>query len=362
MIARIIFYLPIMLAMTLVSSCQKKDDEHAEAPRPVLSILAKETSADTLRLTGTVEPRVQTELGFRILGRITSRKVDVGDLVKQGDVVASIDPLALELAVKSSQSDLFNANAQLANAVTTEQRQRTLALARTGTEAALEEAEQALRTAQASVAKAQASLDKAQEQLSYAELHAEFDGVVTATSAELGQVVSAGQTVVTIARPEERDAVVDIPQFAAETLKMGAPFDVSLQLDPMMSVRGTVREIAPAADTATRTQRTKIRLEAPPSEFRLGSTVNVVAADASEPRIVLPSSAIVDTDGALSVWVVDVAGQKVVRRSIKADPASAQAATIAVSEGIEPGERIVVAGVYKLKDGQAIRIDQEVRP
>lgn len=360
MIARIVLSMPIILAMTFVSSCQRKEEETAEVPRPVLSILAIQKSNDTLRLTGTIEPRVRTDLGFRILGRVTSRKVDVGDLVRQGDVVASIDPLALELAVKSSQSDLFNANAQLANAVTTEHRQRALARARTGTEAALEEAEQALRTAQASVAKAQATLDKAQEQASYAQLRAEFDGVVTATSAEVGQVVSAGQTVVTIARPEDRDAVVDIPQFVAGGLRAGALFDVSLQLDPTITVTGTVREIAPAADTATRTQRTKIKLENPPSEFRLGSTVEVVAAFVSTPRIVLPSSAIVDADGVQSVWVVDVVGKKVKRRPVRLDGAVTAGGTVTVSEGLGSGERVVVAGVHKLKDGQAIRIDQEV--
>lgn len=189
-------------------------------------------SADALQLTGTVESRIQTDLGFRVLGRIIARNVDVADLVKKGDVVASIDPLALELSVKSAQSDLSNAEAQLANAVTTEQRQRVLAEARSGTEAALEEAQQATRTANASVAKARANLDKAEEQLGYAQLHAEFDGVVTATSGEIGQVVSAGQTVVTIARPEVRDVVVDVPQFAAQRLDIGSTFEIALQLDP----------------------------------------------------------------------------------------------------------------------------------
>ena len=197
----------LLLSAMALSSCQEKQEAAAEAPRPVLSVVVEEKSADALQLTGTVESRIQTDLGFRVLGRIIARNVDVADLVKKGDVVASIDPLALELSVKSAQSDLSNAEAQLANAVTTEQRQRVLAEARSGTEAALEEAQQATRTANASVAKARANLDKAEEQLGYAQLHAEFDGVVTATSGEIGQVVSAGQTVVTIARPEVRDVV-----------------------------------------------------------------------------------------------------------------------------------------------------------
>ena len=127
----------LLLPALALSACQEKQEAPAEAPRPVLSVVVEEKPADALRLTGTVESRIQTDLGFRVLGRIIARNVDVADLVKKGDVVASIDPLALELSVKSAQSDLSNAEAQLANAVTTEQRQRVLAEARSGTEAAL---------------------------------------------------------------------------------------------------------------------------------------------------------------------------------------------------------------------------------
>lgn len=348
-----------LLTTLLLSSCQKNEEASHEAPRPVLSVIAKPVPAASLRLTGTIEPRIQTELGFRVLGRVIARNVEVGDLIKRGDVVASIDPLALELAVKSAQSDLSNAQAQLANATTSEQRQRALAATRTGTEAALEEAEQAKRTASATVAKEQAELDKAQEQLGYAQLLAEFDGVVTATSAEIGQVVAAGQTIATVARPNERDAVIDVPQAAAESLKVGAPFEISLQLDPTIRVSGVVREIAPEAETATRTRRTKISLVNPSSAFRLGSVVTASAIVASEPQILLPSSAILRDDTGTGVWLVDVAAKKVTLRSVTIDGQLVDGGTVRIVKGISAGERVVVAGVHKLTDGQAIRIDQE---
>ncbi len=129
-------------------------------------------------------------------------------------------------------------------------------------------------------------------QLGYTQLHAEFDGVVTATSGEIGQVVSAGQTVVTIARPEVRDVVVDVPQFAAQRLDIGSTFDIALQLDPKIRTTGVVREIAPEAETATRTRRTKISLQDAPPTFRLGSVVTASAIAASESQIMLPSSAL----------------------------------------------------------------------
>nr|WP_174826239.1 efflux RND transporter periplasmic adaptor subunit [Rhizobium ruizarguesonis] len=349
-----------MMGTALISSCTPQEESKEEAPRPVLSMTVKQTSSSSLSLTGTIEPTIETELGFRILGRMIARNVNVGDLVKKDDVVAAIDPLALELAVRNAQSDVENSDAQLRNAVTTEQRQRALLESRSGTEASLEEAEQARRTAAAAVAKAQANLDKATEQLGYAQLRAEFDGVVTATSAEVGQVVSAGQTIATIARPDKRDAVVDVPQAAAQKLKIGAPFEVTLQLDPTIRTSGIVREIAPEAETSTRTSRTKIALSDPPATFRLGSVISASATIAADPQIVLPSSAILVGSDGPSVWIVDAPARKVSLRRVKIDGDVEDGGTVRVSEGLAPGERVVVAGVHKLEDGRAIRIDQEI--
>ncbi|MBX5166294.1 MULTISPECIES: efflux RND transporter periplasmic adaptor subunit [unclassified Rhizobium] len=350
----------LMMGTALISSCTRQEDNNEEAPRPVLSMTVTQTPATSLSLTGTVEPTLETELGFRILGRMIARNVNVGDVVKKGDVVAAIDPLALELAVRSSQSDVENSDAQLRNAVTTEQRQRALVESRSGTEASLEEAELARRSASAAVAKAQANLDKANEQLGYAQLRAEFDGVVTAASAEVGQVVSAGQTVVTIARPDKRDAVVDVPQGTAQKLKIGAPFEVTLQLDPAIRASGVVREIAPEADASTRTSRTKIALTDPPEAFRLGAVISASATIAADPEIVLPSSAILAGAEGPSVWIVDVPGKKVSLRRVKIDGDVVEGGSVRIAEGLAPGDRVAVAGVHKLEDGQAIRIDQEI--
>lgn len=350
----------ILLTGLLLTACSKDDSEEQIPPRPVLSVVAKEVPAQSLSLAGTVSPRFEAELGFRTLGRLTSRTVSVGDLVKQGEVIATIDPTALELAVRSSQSDLSNAQAQLRNAQSTQQRQLQLAETRSGTRAALEEAEQGLKTAVASVARAQANLDKANEQLGYAQLHAEFDGVVTATSAELGQIVTVGQVVVTIAKPDERDAVIDVPQTVAEQLKLGMPFEVALQLDPSVRVPGTVREIAPQADTVTRTRRTKIALNNPGDAFRLGAVITASASIATAPSLMLPATAIRTRDNQTAVWIVDEAAAKVKLRPVVVDGEPNPYGFVVIKEGVSPGERVVVAGVNKLEDGQSIRIDQEL--
>jgi len=347
----------LLLGSLLLTSCQKQEEARAEPPRPVLSVVAKSTAASSLSLPGTVAAKIETQLGFRVLGRVIARKVSVGDIVKKGDVVAAIDPLSLELAVKSAQSELSNAQAQLANAVSTEERQRSLAETKSGSEAAYEEAELGRRSASAAVAKAQANLDKAEEQLGYTQLRAEFDGVVTATSAEVGQVVAAGQSIATIARPDQRDTVIDIPVASFDGLKVGSRFEVALQLDPTIRTSGVIREIAPEAEATTRTRRTKITLIDPPAAFRLGSVVTATAIVVAEPMILIPSSSVLRKDGKPNVWVVDAAAAKVSIRAIKIDGDIVEGGSVLIAKGISPGDRVVVAGAHKLVDGQAVRVD-----
>ncbi|WFR98535.1 efflux RND transporter periplasmic adaptor subunit [Rhizobium tumorigenes] len=354
------FVLPV-LGLVVLTSCQK-EEAHKEPIRPVLSIIAKPSEASSLSLPGTVDARFETQLAFRVLGRVIARNVSVGDIVKKGDVVAAIDPLSLELAVRSSQSDLANSQAELVNAASSEERQRALAASKSGSEASLEQAVQAHKSAIADVGKAQANLDKALEQLSYAKLLAEFDGVVTATSAEVGQVVSAGSSVVTIARPDQRDAVIDVPEANFDKLHVGAPFDVALQLDPTVVAKGVIREIAPEAESLTRTSRTKITLIDPPEAFRIGSVITASATMPSNPFIVLPSSAILLKDDKPNVWLVDTAAAKVSLHPVTLDGPVVDGGSVKVTGGINPGERVVVAGVRKLSDGQAVRVDQGENP
>ncbi|MBD8688294.1 MULTISPECIES: efflux RND transporter periplasmic adaptor subunit [unclassified Rhizobium] len=348
----------LLAAATFLTSCEQHE-ETVEKPRPVLSVVVQPAPAATLTLPGTVTARIETQFGFRILGRIVARNVQVGDIVKKGDVLAAIDPLSLELAVRSSQSDLSNAQAQLANAVTNEQRQQTLFERQSAAKATFESAQQERETAVANVNKAQANLDKANEQLGYSRLLAEFDGVVTKTSAEVGQVVSAGQSVITVAQPKERDAVIDVPETAGALLKSGAAFDVALQLDASYHAKGVVREIAPEADDATRTFRTKLTLINPPDALRLGAVVTATATADAQSIIRVPPSAIKVDGSKTSVWIVDEKAAKVSSRDITVDPASVPGGPVIVSSGINPGDRVVVAGVNQLKDGQAVRIEQE---
>src|ERR1700751_1881463 len=269
-----------MLASALVLAGCKQEAMDQEAVRPVLSTVLKPTAAGSAAVVGTVQPRYETNLGFRVLGRLIARPVNVGDMIAEGDTVAAIDPTVLALAVRSAKADLAKAQALLENATGTEERKRILIKSDATTKQTLDDAEQVRAGAQASVARAQANLTKAIEQLGYAQVKADFAGVVTAVGAEVGQVVPPGQSVVTVARPDVREALVDIGEDFPAPLTVGLPFTVSLQLLPQVQMKGQIREIAPQADQATRMRRVRIALDDPPESFRLGSTITASFSNA----------------------------------------------------------------------------------
>ena len=270
---------------------------------------------------GVVEPRYKTNLAFRVLGRLTARPVSVGDLVSEGQTVGAIDPTALELAVRSAKAELTKAEAQLATA-----RRR-----RSGNEPSSQPTPPRSRrwtmpsrrepAPQASVAHAQANLIKAIEQRGYAQIKADFAGVVTAVGAEVGQVVSPGQTVVTVARPDIREAVVDIGEDFPVPLEVGLPFTVGLQLLPAVQVEGKVREIAPQADAATRLRRVRIALNDPPDKLPPWARPSRrSSANTQSPTLRVPASAVLAKDGANFVWVVDQPAQHSVAAQSRCSP------------------------------------------
>jgi len=345
-----------MLASGLALAGCQQETKAPDPVRPVLSTILQSSRSDGTVAVGVVEPRYKTSVAFRVLGRLTARPVNVGDLVAEGQTVGTIDSTALELAVRAAKAELAKAEAQLANARATEDRQRTLITTDTTTKQALDNAEQARAGAEASVARAEANLTKAIEQLGYAELKADFAGVVTAVGAEVGQVVSPGQSVVTVARPDIREAVVDIGEDFPLPLETGLPFTVGLQLLPSVQVEGKIREIAPQADPVTRTRRVRIALNDPPPSFHLGATVMAKPSTEQSPTLRVPATAVLAKDGTNFVWVVDRAASTV---SLQQVDVSVDEGGIRLTGGLSPGARIVTAGIHSLKQGQQVRIEQD---
>ncbi len=345
-------------AALAMAGCQQ-EAKAPEAVRPVLSAVLQPATSTGAVAVGTVQPRYETNLGFRVLGRLIARPVNVGDPVAEGQTIAVIDSTALELAVRSAKADLSKAEALLENAIGTEERKRILIRTDATTRQTLDDAEQLRAGGQAATARARANLAKAAEQLGYAEIKADFAGVVTAVSAEVGQVVSPGQNVVTVARPDVREAVVDIGADFPVALTVGLPFTVSLQLLPSVQVQGHIREIAPQADSVTRTRRVRIALNDPPEGFRLGSTITASLSDGPGAVLRVPASAVLKQGAEAFVWVVDPATRTVCLQKVEL---SEDEGGIRVTGGLTAGVRIVTAGIHSLKQGQQVRIEQDSTP
>ncbi|RUX30712.1 efflux RND transporter periplasmic adaptor subunit [Mesorhizobium sp. M2A.F.Ca.ET.042.01.1.1] len=345
-----------LLVLAALAACSRSEEKPPEVIRPVLSVVVEPKTVETFGFAGSVEPQYSADLAFRLLGRVVSRDVKVGDLVTKGTTIAALDPTALELAVQASKADLSNAQAQFINAAASEDRQRQLLASANTSQATFDAAKQARQAAEAGVERANAALAKSQEQLGYARLFSDFDGVVTATGAEVGQTVSAGQTVVTVARTDPREAVVDIPDQLTGDLTVGMPFEVVLQSLPTIKAQAKLREIAPQSEGATRTRRVKLTLVDPPTAFRLGSTITATRVTKVAPTIELPISALLEKDGSDKVWIVDPQSSSVSAREIKI--ASKSGGSFTVAGGLEAGMRVVTAGVHSLSEGQKVKVPE----
>lgn len=338
-----------------LAACSEKKEEAAPV-RPVLWTTAAVQNNAATTFAGTIQPQLTTNLGFQALGLIVSREGQLGDRVVNGQKLASLDPVSAELAVKVAESSLISAQAAQTNAVATARRQETLIQTNAISKADLDIAVQARDSAIASVLQAQANVDKAKEQLSYTELHATFDGVITAVSAEVGQTVSPGTPVFTVAQPDLRDAVLDIPDSFDEAFHKDVQFVVAMQADPSVTARGKVREVAPDADPTTRTRRIKIGLDNPPVNMRLGTTITATMAGTASATIFLPATAILKKDGKTYVWLIDAAKKVVTMREVVLGASTTRG--VRLKSGLEAGQRIVTAGVHSLEEGQAIRFDE----
>jgi len=352
----------MVAALAVLAGCKGEEAEAPHPPRLVKAITVGPELSNTSQFTGTVQARVQTSLAFRLVGRLISRSAEVSDVVRKGDVIGEIDPVALQLAVQKAQADLREAEARRVNAVTTEKRSRSLADRSLGSVADLELAEQGLKSAEAGVVRARANLVKAREQLSYTELRAEFDGVVTTTDVEVGQTVTAGQPVLTLARLGPRDVAVDVSEAELGSLALGTRFDVALQLDGAVRTTGTLREISPEADANTRMHRVKIAIDQAPTGFRLGSIVTVRAARTqSQATLPLPASAVFKCKQGDCVWVIDPKTLTLGERAVAIDNLSANDRNTHVLSGLRQGEKVVVVGINELNNGQIVRLEGEPR-
>lgn len=342
-----------LIAATL-AGCDKPATSAPE-PRPVRTITIESgAQGETVSLTGQVRAKDQAGLAFRLDGRMIERPVNVGDVVKAGQVVARLDPLIQQNVLRAAQANLAAAEAQLNEARLNFARKQQLVKDGWATRTQFDAAEQALKTAQAQVDSTRAQLRTAQDQESYTVLVADAAGVVTSVGAEPGEVVRAGRMVVQLARQGGLDAVFDVPEQLIRTGPRDPMVEIVLTNEPGVRASGRVREIAPQADTATRTFQVKVGIIDPPEAMRLGSTVIGRIKLTAPPGVTIPAGALTQTNGRPAVWVMDPGSQTVSLRNVdvlRYDPAA-----VVISQGLETGEIVITAGVQTLRPGQKVRV------
>lgn len=347
-----------LLVLPLVGCGDK--DEKPEPPRPVLYTVAQPQQVENLgRFAGTIQARYESTLGFRVGGRIARRYVDVGSEVKRGDLLAALDPTDLQNNLRASRSDLARIEAQWINAQANANRQQALFDRGVGARAQLDNALTDLRTNAASREQARAAAQQAEDQLGYGELRSDYDGVVTTWYVEAGQVVTAGQEVVALARPDVKEAVIDLPAGLVDNLPQDVRFQVAAQLEPSLVTEGRVREVEPQAERSTRTRRVRLSLAETPPAFRIGTSVSVTLSSEMAPRVELPASALMEKDGRTQVWVIDRQNQSVSPRDVHL--IGRDDSHVTLDDGLQAGEWVVTAGVNSLQAGQKIKLDEGVR-
>ncbi len=345
-----------LVAAALVLALAACDQAEKAAPRagrpvPVVKVEASKLPGG-VALSGEIQAEKTVSLAFRIAGRIAERAVNVGDRVAAGQIVARLDRTIETNAVAAARAALEAARGEVVTARSTFERQERLMGQGFTTRPRFDAAQKAQETAQAALENAEAQLELAQDRLGFTDLRADVAGMVTARSAEPGEVVQPGQPIVQIAREDGRDAVFNVPARLLES-KAGDPVvRVVLAEAPGVSATGRIREIAPQADPVTRTFQVRVGLQDPPEAMRLGSTVVGSVETASTAIMSIPATALTQSGLSPAVWIVDPATSTVSLRPIdilRFDPDH-----VIVSQGLLPGETIVSGGIQALHPGQRV--------
>jgi len=312
----------------------------------------------SLVLAGTVAPRIESTLGFRVAGKITARTVDVGTIVKPGDLIAQLDPADYRLAVDNARAALASADADYARAKADHERYLNLRGSAAFTPQTMEQRQSLAATALARVDQARSQLASAENNLAYTELRADSPGVVTLVQAEVGQVMAQGQGVVKVARTDELEILVGVPENRLKVVREASAASFELWSDPGRRHAARLRELSPSADPMTRTYPARFSVVEPPEFIGLGMTATLAfERPDGAPVAEVPLSAIFQRGTQPAVWVVDRQTGTVTLRPVTV--ARWRDEQAAIASGVKEGELIATAGVHKLEPGQKVKPVQQ---
>lgn len=344
----------------LVAGC---GDEPATAPgaRPVLVERPGSASGTADAYAGEIRAREEAALAFRVGGKLVERKADVGDRVRAGQVLAVLDAGDLQALVRAAQAQFAAAQAQFERARADRERFAALGQEQLVSRSAVDAQTAAATAARGELDAARANLDVARNQSGYTQLRAPEDGVIAARFVEAGQVVAAGQPVYTLAADGGREVAFAVGEAAIDSIAPGTPVQVELWSRPGKRLDGRVREVAPAADPATRTFAVRASIDAPPGAVELGQSARVhLASNGTAPRLSVPLSAVQRDNDATAVFVVDPQTSRLRLQPVQLGPFGDE--RVPVLRGLGADAWVVAAGGHLLQPGQAVRpVDRDNR-
>ena len=344
-----------LLFALLLSSCDEEKTASPPQQKAVIAVEARSTEfASNATLSGSVTARIESQLSFRVSGRIIERNVEVGSHVKAGDILARIDPAQQQADVDVAKAGLEAAEAQLRQATLAHKRQKELLASQVTSKASYDQAEAALRTAEGTADAARAVLASAKDTLSFTYLKADADGIITARTAEVGQVQQAAQTVFTLAHDGTRDAVFNVFESLFLNNQSDARIEVSLLSDPSVIISATVREVSPTIDASTGTIRVKVDLGERGTIMPLGAIVTGRFSYITKRVILLPWSAMASVDGKPAVWLIDPDSSKVSLQPVQVS--DYETGLFAVTDGLKDGDLVVSKGGKLIRTGQQVSI------
>jgi RND family efflux transporter MFP subunit len=345
----------ILLTLSLVLAACKPENAHVEV-RPVRTVVVDpKPILDDRQAVGDVKPRYESDLSFRVDGKLVSRRVDVGASVKQGDILATLDVQDYQNKLNSAEADVAAAEAAFVEAQSTESRLGKLVKNGWTPQANYDTALHNLRATEAKLASARASLALTRDQLNYTELKAEFEGVITAVGAEAGQNVTSGQMVVKLARLTDKDGVFNIAETALlDHRNENAEVIVWPLSNPQLTIEGVVREVSPVADATTRTYTVKVTLKDPPPSLRFGMSIGGRWKGSTAPVVALPLSVVFEKNGSPAVWVFDPQSGSATLQPVAV--ARYEAETVVIAGGLAKGDLVITAGINTLREGQKVRL------
>jgi RND family efflux transporter MFP subunit len=345
----------LMALVAPLAGCRSESAPYVATPQPVRAATVKLSAEVTTRsYTGTIKPRYESDLGFRVSGKIVERLVNVGDRVTPGMTLARLDANDYRLSLESAEAELNAAQSTLKQTEADERRYAALNEKKWVSDASYEQKKATADEARGRVERATRALALAKNQLVYTDLVATEAGVIAALPVEVGQVVSAGQLIARVARLDELEAVVSIPESRIDGDRNAAA-TVTLWADADRVYAAKLREVSPQAEPATRTYQARYSLLKPDAAIALGktATVHLVSQDTAE-RAKLPLAAVFKDQGQPSVWLIDEAHGRLVKTSVKVSTWTETSAII--SGGLVTGQKIVAAGIHKLDAGTPVRI------